>query len=513
MELTLQELMTRSGVRFGTSGARGLAGQMTDLICYAYTRGFLQYLESVGELKQQREGVAVAGDLRPSTGRIMEAVLRAAEDAGYVPLHCGRIPSPAVAYYGLRRRIPSIMVTGSHIPADRNGIKFNKCSGEVLKSDEADITRQTVDLDEVLFDASGSLREPKARLRPVQADAEEQYLARYLDVFPPDALAGLRLGVYEHSAVGRDLLLKVLGALGAELWPLHRSAEFVPVDTEAIRDEDVRLAFEWAREFQFDAILSTDGDSDRPLMADERGRWLRGDILGILAANCVGADSVSTPVSSNTALEKSGWFKQVRRTRIGSPYVIASMLEAVAQGARCVAGYEANGGFLLGSSVTPPGAKAPLLPLPTRDAVLPMLACLVETRRQGLKLSALMETLPRRFTASGLLPDFPVERSRAIVALFERGRENAAGHHFGTHFGAVVSLDFTDGVRITFASGGIVHLRPSGNAPEFRCYTEAASAEAATQINKAALEIVCSSVLAEVESGRSTQQDNPSTNV
>lgn len=495
MTSTIQELMDRSGVKFGTSGARGLVTQMTDRVCYAYTRGFLQFLEQTGELRRQGEAVAVAGDLRPSTDRIMEAVLRGAEDAGYTPVLCGKIPSPAVASYGLQRAIPSVMVTGSHIPADRNGIKFNKCSGEVLKEDEPGITRQVVDLDDALFDAAGAFQQPSGRPRPVDTAAGEQYRARYLDFFPADALAGLKLGVYQHSAVGRDLLLELLGALGAQVRPLHRSDVFVPVDTEAIRDEDARLARAWAGEFRFDAVLSTDGDSDRPLLADEHGQWIRGDIVGILAAKFVGADSVTTPVSSNSALEKTGWFREVRRTRIGSPYVVSSMLEAAAQGARCVVGYEANGGFLLGSPVPSAGGRAPLPALPTRDAILPMLACLVEARRAGKTLSGLVDALPRRFTASGLLREFPVQQSRAIMAMLESGREAAVERHFAGRFGRPTNLDFTDGVRITFASGDIVHLRPSGNAPEFRCYTEAGSPADAARTNETALDIVRSSIL------------------
>ena len=126
--------MTKSGVAFGTSGARGLATAMTDSVCYAYAKGFLQYLESIGEIKRAGEAVAVGGDLRPSTSRVMEAVCRAADDIGYRAVNCGKIPSPAVALFGFENNIPSIMVTGSHIPDDRNGIKFNKCTGEVLKS-------------------------------------------------------------------------------------------------------------------------------------------------------------------------------------------------------------------------------------------------------------------------------------------------------------------------------------------------------------------------------------------
>ena len=43
--------MAESGVKFGTSGARGLAEQMNDKICYIYTVAFIQYLEQTGELE------------------------------------------------------------------------------------------------------------------------------------------------------------------------------------------------------------------------------------------------------------------------------------------------------------------------------------------------------------------------------------------------------------------------------------------------------------------------------
>ena len=48
---------------------------------------------------------------------------------------------------------------------------------------------------------------------------------------------------------------------------------------------------------------------------------------------------------------------------------------------------------------------------------------------------------------------------------------------FGDAFGSVSKIDQTDGLRITFESNEILHLRPSGNAPEFRCYNESDSPE------------------------------------
>ena len=485
--------MARSGVAFGTSGARGLATAMTDHVCYAYTKGFLQHLESIGELKRAGERVAVGGDFRPSSDRVMAAVCRAAEDMGYRAVNCGKVPSPALALFGLENKIPAIMVTGSHIPDDRNGIKFNKTTGEVLKDDERGMSSQVVELDDALFNAEGNFSRPArsetGAPREMSPVAGENYVTRYLNFFDHNALKGLRVGVYQHSAVGRDVLVNILSGLGAEVTSLGRSEKFIPVDTEAIRPEDVELAADWARSGKFDAIVSADGDSDRPLVSDENGNWLRGDVAGILCAKFLEADSISTPVSCNTAVEKCGWFREIRRTRIGSPFVVASMMQAASAGAKCVVGYEANGGFLLNSDIVRGGKR--LRALPTRDAVIVIVGILLLAKSQQKKISALIASLPARFTASDRLKNFATEKSAAILAKFNSGSEAAdkveIEKMFGGICGSVASLNRTDGLRITFSNGEIIHLRPSGNAPEFRCYAEAATDERAREITALAL--------------------------
>jgi len=471
--------MQSSGVKFGTSGARGLADEMTDQVCYIYTKGFLQYLEQQGEISKNGETVAIAGDLRPSTGRIMAAVARAAADMGYTPLNCGRVPSPAVALYGIEHRCPAIMVTGSHIPDDRNGIKFNKASGEVLKSDEAGIVSQIVDV------ADGALDLP-FEMPAEDPAAGKAYIARFLDGFPSDCLAGKKIGIYQHSAVGREMLVDIFKGLGADVIPLGWSDKFIPVDTEAIREEDVELARQWAAEQGFDVIFSTDGDSDRPLISDEKGEWLRGDIAGVLAARYLGADSVSTPVSCNTALEKTGWFADMRRTKIGSPFVIASMNEAFSAGCSGIVGYEANGGFLTNSIFPMFGKMLPALP--TRDAVLPVLSIILLSIKEGKTISGLLEDLPQRFTASDRIQNFPTEESAKVLAQFEEA--SAIEDAFGDEFGKVESVDRTDGLRVTFESQEVLHMRPSGNAPEFRCYNEADSQQRVLEMQQQSMDIL-----------------------
>jgi phosphomannomutase len=297
----------------------------------------------------------------------------------------------------------------------------------------------------------------------------------------------MHLGLYAHSAVGRDLMQEIYESLGARVTRLGDSDVFIPVDTEAIRPEDVALASRWTQEHGFDAMVSTDGDSDRPLISDECGRWLRGDVAGLLCAKQLKADTVVTPVSSNSAVEACGAFARVVRTRIGSPYVIEGMNSAVAEGGRCVVGYEANGGFLTASAIKV--FKGFLEPLPTRDAVIVHLAILSAARDAGCKVSKLLADLPPRFTWSDRLQAFPAEAGRGrLLALQQAGFAMIADVFRA--FGSVSKVDFTDGMRVTFACGSVLHIRASGNAPELRCYTEGSTEEQARDWNRKAMQLL-----------------------
>ncbi len=489
-QIEIAELMKQSGVGFGTSGARGLVADMTDQVCYAYTLGFLQYLATQGDV-QPGSQVAIAGDYRSSTPRIMGAAVKAIEALGYIPINCGFIPTPALTLYGINHAIPSLMVTGSHIPDDRNGIKFNRSDGEILKCDEAAIRAQQVEIPADLFSQDGMLEIAPA-LPQENTEAYQTYAQRYLDFFPKNALEGCKIGLYEHSSVARQVMGEVLEGLGAEVTRLGRSNAFIPVDTEAVRPEDIELASEWALAHNFDAIVSADGDGDRPLISDEQGNWLRGDVAGVLCAKYLGAKCVITPVSSNSVVEKCGWFDRIDRTQIGSPYVIAAMQSALSDGFDSVVGYEANGGFLSATNLEQGGRY--LSALPTRDALIVPIAVLLLTKEVKSSVSQLLMQLPQRFTHSDRLKNFPTELSRNRIAALSSGDfdqdKQAAESLFGEDFGTVKSFDMTDGLRITFDSDEVVHLRPSGNAPELRCYNEASSVQRAAEMNQISIKIL-----------------------
>ena len=466
--------MDSSGVRFGTSGARGLVADMTAEVCFAYTAAFIQVI-GMPAGKSGGGRVALGMDLRPSSPEIARACVAAIRHAGFEADFCGVLPTPALAFYAQEHGIPAIMVTGSHIPFDRNGIKFYRAEGEITKADEVGIAAATISL-------PGRLDLPA--LPAVNPQARGLYIDRYLNFFPRNVLAGMRLGFYEHSSVARDLLHELLQGLGAEVVALGRTDQFVPIDTEAVAEADIQQARRWAAEHRFDAILSTDGDADRPLLGDEQGNYLRGDVVGILCARSLGADAVATPVSSNTALEKCGAFARLARTRIGSPFVIEGMQTLAAAGARRVVGFEANGGFLVGSQLEKDGRV--LQPLPTRDAVLPILTLLALARADGVPVSQLPASLPPRFTASDRIQNFATDNSRQLIQSLAAA-ESALRDFLAPLSLVPAGIDQTDGLRITLANGEIVHLRPSGNAPELRCYAEAESQARASELALACL--------------------------
>lgn len=487
MKITIKDLMSQSGVQFGTSGVRGLVIDMTDKVCFAYVTAFLQYLEQHNVVAGDK--IAIAGDLRKSTPRIINAVIAACKTKGLEPVYCGFIPSPAIALYGIDNKMASIMVTGSHIPDDRNGIKFNTPWGEILKQDELEISTQSVTIDDGLFDENGYFTEPL--ITPaVNNEAYEHYIKRYVDFFPVQCLSGKQIGLYEHSSVSRDIFKTILEKMGAQVTSLGRSDDFISVDTEAIRPEDVELAQSWNEQYHFDCIVSTDGDGDRPLISDEHGRWLRGDIVGIVCADYLAANTVVTPVSSNSAVEKSQLFTQVIRSKIGSPFVIAAMQEAEKHSPQTnIIGYEANGGVLLQTPISKQDKILTLLP--TRDAIIAALSVMVSAYSQNLTIAELIEKLPARYTYSDRLKNFPTQLSQTILAHFSTGDWQKDMERIQQALPALtspVSVDNTDGVRITFDNKDIVHIRPSGNAPELRCYTESTSELAARELNKTCIE-------------------------
>ena len=428
-------------IGFGTSGLRDTILNLTDMEVSINAKGYLKFLIEQNLL--DKEGVntfTIAMDRRPSSPRIANAIAKALEieaaEQGYkIALDfAGKVPSPAAALRGQNKKSFTVIVTGSHIPFDMNGIKFYLADGEeVLKEHEPLILNAVKDArkeeytkswQESLYDELGMFKEPVSYpVRENEAEVLQEYKERYLNGFPAGLLTGDSIVFWQHSAVGRDIIDETYTEQGANVIKEERSDTFVPVDTEKIKPEmDTKLknfAAKHKKEKPI-GVVFTDGDSDRPGVADENGNFVTGDKLGLLVTKellkAVPDDEqlvVALPVSTNygvinelKSLTDSKGNRRIKlvKTSIGSPHVVKAMNDAAALAGKKVyaLGWEANGGFLLGSAFKIKGAEAPLTRLATRDAVIAILATIKLAKDQNLKLSELFEKeIPKVYNHTG----------------------------------------------------------------------------------------------------------------
>jgi phosphomannomutase len=465
-------------MKFGTSGLRGLVTDLEGRASALYATAFARHLLEAG-LARSGDPVLVGRDFRASSPGIAATCIGALQRAGLSAIDCGPVPTPALALYGMKLSAACLMITGSHIPDDRNGIKFYRPDGEIDKQDEIQITAIASSL------AGEDIDHTPGAAPDRHAEAEALFVERNAMLLAPNALAGLTIGVYQHSTVARDLFVQILEKLGALAMPLGRSERFIPVDTEAVSAETIDLLQGWASEYHLDAIVSADGDGDRPLVADEKGQPLRGDLLGLITANFLHAKVVATPVTSNSRIESAGDYRVVR-TKVGSPFVIAAMQSAADAGETAIVGFEANGGTLTGSDFTVAGGT--LKALPTRDSFLPALATLSLVAKAKQPLSRIVADHPLAFAAADRLENFPVETSAALMAHLRASDDNLSA--FLAPIGSVAAKSDIDGLRVTLEDGRIIHLRPSGNAPEMRCYVEAPDEQTASHLLTQGLDFI-----------------------
>lgn len=458
--------LSGESLKFGTSGLRGLVTDLEGPAARRYTAAFIAHLRQTGQLGTSGR-VFIGQDYRPSSPSIAKDCAAAIRAAGLVPVDCGASPTPALALHAMQQSGPAIMITGSHIPADRNGLKFYSPSGEITKDDEAGITAAA---------ANASDEGAPGATEDHWAAAQDLYRQRYRFLLPPETLIGMKIGVFEHSTVARDMLVSLLVRAGAEVVRLGRVEGFVAVDTEAYSDAVFAPVKGWIAEHHLDALVSADGDGDRPLLADADGNFVRGDAMGVIAAKYLGIETLVTPVTSNSGIEGAGSFERVLRTRVGSPYVLAGLAEAGGSGR--IAGFEANGGLMLGSDVPVNGRTLPALP--TRDAVLPILCVLGMAAREGIAVAELVRRLRLRHAVADRLTDVPMARSWSLLRRLSE--INAFSTNYFSPVGAIEDVTTIDGSRVTLGSGDVIHYRASGNAPELRCYVEAVSPERAAEL-------------------------------
>ena len=166
--------------------------------------------------------------------------------------------------------------------------------------------------------------------------------------------------------------------------------------------------------------------------------------------------------------------------------MIAGMDAAKAENLSNIMGFEANGGLLTRTDffVNDTIVRA----LPTRDSFLPCLSVLYMAKSKGISLSELASQFKLPYALSDRLENFAVEKSTRLMASIRSSRENL--EQFLAPIGKPAKISDIDGLRVTLNDQRIIHFRPSGNAPEMRCYVEAGSEESAVHLLKQGLNLL-----------------------
>ena len=307
---------------FGTDGIRGRVGDAPitpDFVLrLGYAAGRVLAASASG-----RPAVLIGKDTRIS-GYMLEAALEAGfSAAGVAVLLSGPLPTPGVAYLTRALRLQAgVVISASHNPYDDNGIKF--FSGDGNKLPDALEER----IEQALEEPMGCVRSEKlGRARRVE-DAAGRYIEFCKSSFPNALdLRGLRIVVDCAHGAAYHTAPHVFHELGAEVVQIGTSPDGLNINdgVGATHPDSLREAVLQRRA---DIGIAVDGDADRLLVVDAKGRVYNGDeLLYVIVCDRLRAGPVAGAVGtlmSNLALEQALARRGVafERAKVGDRYVL-----------------------------------------------------------------------------------------------------------------------------------------------------------------------------------------------
>jgi phosphoglucosamine mutase len=309
---------------FGTDGVRGVAGSelTADL-----ARGLGRAAVTVLTMETQRRPVLLVGrDPRESGVWLEEALVSGIREAGGDVLLVRVEPTPAVAFLTIEAGADAgVVISASHNPPEYNGIKFFGPNGMKLPDEVEDRI-------EAAILGSGSSAAHVGSVEEL-AGGRELYL-EHLEKAAGGRLDGISIVVDCANGAASELAPVLYERLGASVHAINAAPDGrnINVDCGALHPE---VAAREVLERGADAGVSHDGDADRAVFADHRGRIVDGDqvlaacAIAMKADGALPGDAVVTTVMANLgfhrAMVDAGII--VSATKVGDRYVLEEMLE------------------------------------------------------------------------------------------------------------------------------------------------------------------------------------------
>ncbi len=312
---------------FGTDGIRGRAnGTITPELA-------LRVGQAAGLIFRRgdhRHRVLIGKDTRLSGYMIETALVAGFTSVGMDVLLTGPIPTPAVGMLTRSMRADlGVMISASHNPFDDNGIKLFGPDGFKLNDDVEHQIEALIDSELVKRLAKGADLGRAKRIDGVQ----DRYIEFAKRTLPKNfSLGGLRIVVDCANGAGYRVTPEALRELDAEVIPMGVEPDGFNINRECGSTEPAALCLK-VKEMRADIGIALDGDADRVLIADERGRLVDGDqLLAVIAESWNEDGRLARPgivvtVMSNLGLERylGGLGISLARTPVGDRYVLEHM--------------------------------------------------------------------------------------------------------------------------------------------------------------------------------------------
>jgi phosphomannomutase / phosphoglucomutase len=420
---------------FGTNGIRGVFRE-------SLTLDFVSDIVlSLGTFF--RKGPILVGyDGRESSVIISKVVCASLSAAGLDSFVCGLVPTPCLQFATKKLGYSGgIMITASHNPPEYNGLKPTARDGvEISREDELKV-------EDIYFKKRWSTSN-----KPSPIGNETRSIRTYIDGIKSQVnVKKIRSNRFKVAldlgngtqAVTAPLLCK---ELGCEVVAINdtidgtfsgRGSEPTPQNLNKLSQAVIKSKADFG--------IAFDGDGDRSILCDDKGRILTGDRSALLISrfilNKYPRSKVVTTLNSTSAIEEIAeqTKSKVLRTRVGSVEVSRKMVQE-----KALVGFEENGGFMYGKHNQ------------VRDGSMTMVLVLDLLSKTNKILSEEMKSLPSSFTTKG-----KIECSKDSFKKILHVLKNEP-----------YKKDLTDGIKIFLDKSSWVMVRLSGTEPIARIYAE-----------------------------------------
>ncbi len=411
---------------FGSSGIRGVVGQEFTLEL-AVSIG-----AAVGSINRQ---IVLGRDTRTSGEMVSHALSAGITSVGADIHDAGMLSTPtlarAAAHYDC-----GLMVTASHNPPQYNGVKMWNSDGSAFDS------KQMEEVEDLILKRKPELKDWKG----VGSSHRHEGAIREHVVSILRSLSPVSVNIVLDCGNGGTSVVSpyVLRGLGCEITSLNSQPDgFFPGRTpEPTEDQLVDLR-EMVLKKKADLGIAHDGDGDRMVAVDDKGRFVDGDRLLALFASHLGAKGIVAPMDASMVLDDivKG---PVIRCKVGDVYVAEALKEA-----NLDFGGEPSGTYIF-----------------ARETYCP----------DGVYAGALLATMVADRPLSEMLDSLPSYPSKRESFKFERSRRAEVERCLATEMKGIEceQLLTLDGYRANFSDGWFL-VRISGTEPKVRVTAEARS--------------------------------------